>query len=61
MSSNLITIIGLLLVNIALASFSYGKLSQKVADLCRRMGRVEGILSNKNKEENVTCQTEKSS
>lgn len=47
MDGSTIGIIGLLLVNTALISFSYGKLSQKVSDLCRRMGRVEGILNSK--------------
>lgn len=53
MNDGTLAIIGLLLVNIAAVSFSYGKLSQKVSDLCRRMGRVEGILNTKNKEEKV--------
>lgn len=34
-------------VNIGVVAYSYGKLSQSVKDLCRRIGRVEGILNNK--------------
>ncbi len=47
MDGSTIGIIGLLLVNTALISFSYGRLSQKVTDLCRRMVRVEDILNGK--------------
>lgn len=31
----------LVVINIGVAAYSYGKLSQKVSDLCRRVGRLE--------------------
>lgn len=53
MDNGTIGILGLLLVNIAAVAYSYGKLSQKVNDLCRRIGRVEVVLNGRKKEEKV--------
>ncbi len=53
MNGSTIGIFGLLLVNIAIVSFSYGKIFQKVSDLCRRMGRVEDIVNGKKREGKV--------
>ena len=45
MDGAVIGIISLVMVNIAAVAFSYGRLSQKVNDLCARIGRVEKILN----------------
>ena len=39
-------VIVLVVINIAGVAYSYGKLSQKVSDLCRRLERVEKIFNN---------------
>ena len=39
----------LAMVNISVFAYSYGKLNQRVADLCRRIGRIEDILNGKGK------------
>ena len=36
-----IGILTLIVVNIGAVAYSYGKLSQKVSDLCRRVERIE--------------------
>ena len=36
-----ITIGFLIVINIAIAAYSYGRLSQKVTDLCRRVSQLE--------------------
>jgi len=41
-----IGVMGLIVVNIAAVAYSYGMLSQKVKDICRRMDRVERIINN---------------
>ena len=41
--------VGLVVINIAAVAYSYGKLSQKVSDLCRRIDRVEKTLNGKDK------------
>ena len=46
MDGGTIGVMSLVVVNIALAAYSYGRLSQKVNDLCRRMDRVERIINN---------------
>jgi len=35
----------LTIVNVAVVAYTYGKLTQKVKDLCDRMSRVEGIIN----------------
>lgn len=40
-----ISIMSLLMVNIGVVSFSYGKLSQKVSDLARRLDRLEKSMN----------------
>ena len=35
----------LVIINIAMVAFSYGKLSQKVSDTCRRIDRLEKIIN----------------
>ena len=37
----------LAMVNISVFAYGYGKLGQKVSDLCRRVGRLEDILNGK--------------
>ncbi len=39
-------VIILVVINIAGVAYSYGKLSQKVSDLCRRLERVEKVINN---------------
>ena len=51
MDGGTIGVISLVVVNIAVAAYSYGRLSQKVSDLCRRVGRVEKIINNPGKGE----------
>ena len=51
MSEGITGIIVLVIVNIAVAAYSYGRLSQKVNDLCQRMDRVEKAANNPGKEE----------
>ena len=34
-------------INVAVVAFTYGKLTQKVKDLCERVRRVETVLNNK--------------
>ena len=48
MSEGITGIIVLVIVNIAVAAYSYGRLSQKVNDLCRRMDRLEAIVNGRN-------------
>ena len=43
----IIGIIGLAAINIVAVAYSYGKLSQKVNDMGKRLERVEQILNNK--------------
>jgi len=50
MDGGTVGVISLLVVNIAVAAYSYGRLSQKVNDLCRRVDRVEKIINNTGKE-----------
>ena len=38
---------GLVIINIVFAAYSYGRLTQTVKDLCRRVGRVENIVNGK--------------
>jgi len=38
----------LVVINIAAVAFSYGRLSQKVTDACRRIGRLEAIADGRN-------------
>ena len=47
MDGGSIAIFSLLAVNVGAVAFSYGKLSQKVADLCRRIEKLEKILNGK--------------
>jgi len=49
MDGNSITILALIVVNIGAVAYSYGKLNQKVNDLCRRVSKVEKLM---NKEAN---------
>lgn len=44
-----IGVIILISVNIAAVAFSYGKLSQKVTDLCQRIDRIEKVINNPGK------------
>ena len=44
--ATLVTVI----VNLILAAFFYGKLTQKVEDVCRRMDKVEERFSGRTKE-----------
>lgn len=37
----------LTIVNIIVVAYSYGRTSQKVADLCRRVSRLESIINRK--------------
>ena len=39
----------LAMVNISVFAYGYGKLNQRVADLCQRVGRLEDILNGKGK------------
>ncbi|MFC1910557.1 hypothetical protein ACFLXC_04655 [Chloroflexota bacterium] len=39
--ASFLTIAVLVIINIALAAYSYGKLGQKVNDACRRITRLE--------------------
>lgn len=48
MDGGTVGIMSLVVVNIALVAFSYGRLSQKVSDLCRRVNRVEAIINGRN-------------
>jgi len=41
----LISVTVLLIVNVVAFAFGYGKLSQKVEDTQRRLGRIEHILN----------------
>jgi len=36
-------------VNVAVVAFSYGKLSQKVTDLCTRMTKIETRMNSRKK------------
>jgi len=45
MDGNLVAVISLLTINIGAVAYSYGKLSQKVNDTCRRLKRLEKILN----------------
>ena len=40
-----IGVITLLIINIAAVAYSYGSLSQKVNDLCRRVNRLEMLMN----------------
>lgn len=40
-----IGIIGIVGVNIGLVAYTYGKLNQKVSDLCRRVTRLEEVIN----------------
>ena len=42
-----IGVISLLVVNIACIAYSYGRLYQKVNDLCRRVDKIDKLLNNK--------------
>jgi len=53
MDQSTIIILLSVVVNVSVVAFSYGKLSQSVKDLCRRMGRVEGILNSKSANKEV--------
>lgn len=41
----LIGVGGLVIVNIIVAAYGYGRLNQKVCDLCRRVDRLEKIIN----------------
>ncbi len=43
-----ISIAVLVIINIAIVAFSYGKLHQQVKDACRRIGRLELIANGRN-------------
>ena len=43
-----ISIAVLVIINIAIVAYGYGKLSQKVNDACRRIGRLELIANGRN-------------
>jgi hypothetical protein len=43
----LIGVAGLVIINIIMVAFMYGRLSEKVIDHDRRIGRLEGILDHK--------------
>lgn len=47
MDDNLIAILGLVVVNVGLIAFSYGRLSQKVSDACKRLDRIEKAINSK--------------
>jgi len=47
MEGNTIIVLLSVVVNIGIVAFSYGKLTQSVKDLCRRVNRVEKILNGK--------------
>lgn len=47
MNGSTIIILLSVVVNVGVVAFSYGMLTQKVKDLCKRMGRVESILNSK--------------
>ncbi len=52
--SVLLSLVGialLVVINIAAVAFSYGRLSQKVNDLCQRTDRVERIINHTGIEE----------
>ncbi len=40
-----VSLIVLLVVNIAAVAFSYGSLTQKVRDICRRIERLERLIN----------------
>ena len=42
----IIGVIVLVLINIAVVAYSYGKVCQKVSDLCRRVSRLEQLANN---------------
>ena len=46
MDGGTIGIMGLVAVNIAVVAYSYGRLSQKVSDLCRRVDSLEKAINN---------------
>ncbi len=41
----LITVGALVIINIIIAAYGYGKLNQKVSDFCRRLEKVEGRVT----------------
>lgn len=47
MSEGYIAVIVLIVTNIGLVAFSYGKLTQKVKDLCRRVDKLERSVNSK--------------
>ncbi len=47
MDGNTLIVIISVAVNVGVVAFSYGKLSQSVHDLCRRMTKVESIMNGK--------------
>lgn len=42
---SVIGVVFLTIVNVAVVSYTYGKLSQKVVELCRRVERMENRLN----------------
>ena len=51
MDGGTIAVIILVVVNIAAVAVGYGRVSQKVSDLCQRMERVEKAINNPGKKE----------
>lgn len=43
----LIAVGGLVLVNIGIGLFHYGRYAQTIKDLCRRVARLEACINNK--------------
>jgi hypothetical protein len=59
-ASVLLSFIGialLVVINIAAVAFSYGKLNQKVNDLCRRVDRIDRIINHTGIKEKSQCDT----
>ncbi len=46
MIAAIIGVAGLVIVNIIIVAFGYGKLTQKVDDHSRRLGRIEDLIIN---------------
>ena len=47
MDVGIIAVVILVVINITGVAYSYGMLSQKVKDLCRRLDRVEKAINNR--------------
>lgn len=47
MTGAIIGVGGLVILNIVIVAYGYGKLTQKVSDACRRLTRLESIINGK--------------